>query len=309
MTLLMRRPFRGITRPKVDMKGCILYTPFYRPDMVAQGGGIVNGTGVLDVSPQGLSVGVNTITATGAGTFIITIPEGGVCASGTATITGSPVTIPAGIATSVTTGVTTGNFTVTPSDIIRSQDPYYRACTITGAPWTAPGYRALDGDDLINFGSSSTLHPALFTWGALLQIPTSTTVQYWLADEAAASGFSFEVRDNGVLQVQQRDGGGWKSTVSSDRFDTNTWLLAMTTFAGSGNAAKIIVNGAEVAYSAQNSVVNFVPAVGDLCFGNAPGAGGAPAILNCKELFGYERALSVAECMKIWQEVKARHGL
>ena len=132
----------------IDIKdpSLVLYVPLWRPDMVARGGSIVNGTGTLDVSPQALAVGANTLTASGAGTFLISVPQAGTCASGTATITGSPVTLPAGITTSVTTGVTTGTFTVTTSNIIRTKDSIGHLATVYGALWR-PNGREFDGTD------------------------------------------------------------------------------------------------------------------------------------------------------------------
>ena len=153
----------GWGTPKIDLGGCVLYLPLWRPDMVARGGGIKNGTGTLDVSPQNLAVGANTITATGAGTFIITVPQAGTCASGTATITGSPVTLNAGVATTVSTGATTGTFTVTTSNIIRSKDTYGHLCTVTGALWTPQG-RSFDGVD------DKILAPSIFAAGASFTI-------------------------------------------------------------------------------------------------------------------------------------------
>ncbi len=132
--------------PKLDLGGCVFHAPLWRPDMVARGGSIVSGTGTMAVTPLTLAVGANTVTALTAGTFIITLPQAGTCASGDATITGSPVTIPAGVATTVTTGVTTGTFTVTTSNIIRSKDSIGHLCTVTDATWNYQG-RTFDGVD------------------------------------------------------------------------------------------------------------------------------------------------------------------
>ncbi len=143
-------------KPKIDTGGLVLDLPLWRPDMVALGGNIESGTGTMAVTPVNLAVGANTITATGAGTFIVTMPQGGTVASGTATITGSPVTISAGVATSVTTGVTTGTFTVTTSNIIRSMDSTGHLCTVTGATWGYQG-RTFDGDDFIELGNPTAL--------------------------------------------------------------------------------------------------------------------------------------------------------
>ncbi len=135
--------------PRIDMGGCVLYAPLWRPDMVARGGSVVSGTGTMAVTPLNLAVGANTVTSLTAGTFTITIPQGGTCASNGATIIGSTVTIPAGVATTVDTGVTTGTFTVTPSNIIRSRDKNNRALTVIDDLWTPQG-RDFDGlDDYI----------------------------------------------------------------------------------------------------------------------------------------------------------------
>lgn len=74
-------------------------------------GSIQDGTGTLDVSPQDLVVGDNTLTVTEAGTFIITVAQDGSCESGTAIIEGSPIILPAGETTTVN-AETTGTFKV-----------------------------------------------------------------------------------------------------------------------------------------------------------------------------------------------------
>lgn len=136
----------------------IVYAPLWRPDMVARGGSIKNGTGTMDVNPQALAIGANTITVTAAGTLIVAMPEGGTVASGTMTVTGSPVTVSAGISTTITTTGATGNITVTPSNIIRSKDRgNNHALTVTGATHGIQG-RTFDGtDDRIVIPNSSSL--------------------------------------------------------------------------------------------------------------------------------------------------------
>lgn len=169
----------GWGNPKLDLGGCVLYLPLWRPDMVASGGAITSGTGTMTVSPLALAVGANTITAATAGTFIITSPVGGTCASvgGGATITNSPVTITAGVATTVSTGVTTGDFTVTTSNIIRSKDSNNHSCTITEATWDLYG-RAADGtNDKITCPAISQLSNA-----------TKATILVWANDTAASYG-------------------------------------------------------------------------------------------------------------------------
>ena len=143
--------------PGIDIydPSLVLYAPLWRPDMVARGGSIVNGTGTMDVSPQNLAVGANTITVTAAGTLIVRLPEGGTVASGTMTVTGSPVTVSAGIATTITTTGAIGNITVTPSNIIRSKDRNNHALTVTGATWGTQGRTFDNIDDFINCGAST----------------------------------------------------------------------------------------------------------------------------------------------------------
>ena len=167
-------PTGGWGSPKIDVKSPVLYLPLWHPRMVARGGAIVNGTGTMDTSPTTLAVGANTITATGAGTFIIYCPEGGTCSSGTATITGSPVTLNSGT-TTVTTGVTTGNFTVTSSNIIRSKDNNNHACTVIGATWGSQG-RTFDGDDYITAGNAASL-----------QIASEITIEAWFYPSVTAA--------------------------------------------------------------------------------------------------------------------------
>lgn len=146
MPIAGRTIYKVRGEPKLDLGGCVLYLPLWRPDMVARGGDIVNGGGTMNVSPQALAVGANTITVTEAGTLIVNMPEGGTVASGTMAVTGSPVTVLAGIATTITTTGAIGNITVTPSNIIRSKDNNNHACSVTGAVWTSQG-RSFDGLD------------------------------------------------------------------------------------------------------------------------------------------------------------------
>ena len=144
----------GVGSPKIDLYDPVLYVPLWHTKMVARGGTIKNGTGTMDVSPQNLAVGTNTITVTAAGTLIVSMPEGGTVASGTMTVTGSPVTVSAGIATTITTTGAIGNITVSPSNIIRSKDKNNHALTITGATWNSQG-RTFDGlDDYLDCGDN-----------------------------------------------------------------------------------------------------------------------------------------------------------
>ncbi len=171
----LKAAISNLQTPRFNLGGCVLYLPLWRPDMVARGGYIASGTGTMAVTPLTLAVGANTVTALTAGTFIVTMPEGGTVASNGATITGSPVTIPAGIATSVTTGVTTGTFTCTPGNIIRSKDTNNQACTVTGAIWTPQG-RSFDGDDVIACGNLTALNGV-----------TALTFEAWMKTTGAGS--------------------------------------------------------------------------------------------------------------------------
>ncbi len=168
----MRNIAKSWAIPKFDIKdpSLVFYAPFWRPDMVANGGAIVNGTGTLSVSPLGLAVGANTVDVAGVGTFVVTMPEGGTVASGTTTVTGSTVTVLAGIATTITTTGIPGTITVTPGNIIRSKDSNNHACTVTGALWTLQG-RSFDvvGDDSILTSAS-----------AAFNITTALTLECWV---------------------------------------------------------------------------------------------------------------------------------
>jgi hypothetical protein len=173
--------------PDFDIKDPVLYTPLWRPDMVARGGAMVNGTGTLSVSPLVLAIGANTVSVTGLGTFIVNIPEGGTVASGTTTVTGSPVTVSAGIATTITTTGSTGNITVTPSNIIRSKDKNNHACTVTEAVWGSQG-RTFDGtNDIINLSA------------AITQLNLSAgTLLMWVWSSSATAGVMFGTGEGGA---------------------------------------------------------------------------------------------------------------
>lgn len=76
------------------------YPAIYEPIgyETAFGATIEDGTGTLTVSPQTLTEGTTTVTATGAGTFILELEDGtgGSVIAGTATLTDDPVTLVAG---------------------------------------------------------------------------------------------------------------------------------------------------------------------------------------------------------------------
>lgn len=121
----------------------VFYSPLWYPTSQAVGGVIESGTGTMAVTPLTLVVGATTVTATGAGTFFVTMPEGGVVASDGAVVTGSPVTILANTRTSVTLEGA-GTFTCTVSDIFRSMDSNRHLMTNVGATWDKYG-RILNG--------------------------------------------------------------------------------------------------------------------------------------------------------------------
>ncbi len=162
--------------PRLDLAGCVFYAPLWRPNMVARGGSIINGTGTMDVTPQALAVGANTITVTAAGTLIVSMPEGGTVASGTMTVTASPVTISAGIATTITTTGAIGNITCTPSNIIRSKDNNNRALTVTAATWGVQGRVYGGPSNYIDFTGST---------GGLTAMPTMS-LELWLKHTGGA---------------------------------------------------------------------------------------------------------------------------
>lgn len=212
---------------KTSLANCVLYAPFWRPDMVAIGGSITSGTGTMAESPTVLAVGANTITATGAGTFIISTPQAGTCVSGTATITGSPVTLAAGTTTTVTTGVTTGTFTVTTGNIIRSQDSIGHLCTVTGALWTSQG-RWFDGagaaDDLINCGSATVLDNLLTNFTVAAWIKPASVGEGSIGQVANKNSIVFRLNANNVISLGVLLGAAWKVASSATNAITlNAW--------------------------------------------------------------------------------------
>ena len=188
----------GLFPPKLDMSGCVLYTPLWRPDMVARGGRIIDGTGICTGSPLHLAVGANTVAVTQAGTFTVYMPEGGTVATGTMTVTGSPVTVSAGIAATITTTGATGDITVTSSNIIRSRDKLNHAMTVTGATWGSQGrtfngtsHQLLTTDNLIT--DANVLNWTCIAWvkvtggAGTRRTIFSTKTTFDLAMEANAS--------------------------------------------------------------------------------------------------------------------------
>jgi hypothetical protein len=79
------------------------------------GGNVSNGTGIFAAAPATLATGLNTITVTTPGTFVVTLPSGtsAVIAAGTGTITGGGAAA-GGTTTTITfTGIAGQTFTVT----------------------------------------------------------------------------------------------------------------------------------------------------------------------------------------------------
>ena len=113
----------SVWTPRIDTNGLVLHSALWHPRSQARTGVIANGTGTLTAgSPLVLAIGANTIDVSGAGTFLVTMPEGGTVATGTMTVTASPVTIPASVPTLITTTGGIGNITVTVTDNFRSMD-------------------------------------------------------------------------------------------------------------------------------------------------------------------------------------------
>ena len=235
--------------PKLDLGGCVFYAPLWRPDMVARGGAIVSGTGTMAQTPFTLAVGDNTITATGAGTFLISVPQEGTCTSGTATITGSPVTLPAGVTTSVTTGATTGTFTVATSNIIRSKDSTGHLGTIVGASWGAQG-RTFDGsDDRIRTPDHASLDLVAWTIIVWFKKVADGAAQTLLAKDTTGSGFNnpYQIRWVGTGAEQEKpqcgvgDGVTQTNVQSVNALSDNTWYCLGFTFAQP--TANLYLNG------------------------------------------------------------------
>ncbi len=206
----------GTGTPKIDLGGCVLYLPLHRTDMVSRGGRIVQGTGTMAVSPLGLSVGINSVEALTAGTFLIYSPYGGTCASDGATITGSPVTLNTGGLTTVTTGVTTGTFTVTTNNVIKSKDSISRSCTITGATWGITGGNFDGVDDFLTIPNAPALNPT-----------AGITLAAWI--KPSANGMIF-TKDGGMAGTRQ-----WQLRLSSGKLYVRLWNSSDTEVGVTGN--------------------------------------------------------------------------
>jgi hypothetical protein len=235
------------SKPKLDLG--TFYAPLYSPDMVAKGGSIASGTGTMAVTPLNLAVGANTVTATGAGTFIVTMPEGGTVASAAATITGSPVTIPAGIPTSVTTGVTTGTFTCTVSNIIRSKDKNNFALTITGAVWGYQGRAFAGGDDWINLDNvlPSLAATTVGAWEVWFKTPDATPAAdlalITFGDTDAREYMSLRVDTAGKIYADLTDAGTGQWAFTSDgAIADDTWYHVA--LVQNATAPVLYINGA-----------------------------------------------------------------
>jgi hypothetical protein len=97
-----------------DTTGPIIEELDYTPEF---GATITNGTGLCTGSPIQLISGVNTVPATGDGTFVLVLKKGtvGTAASigGSGTVNSSPVTLVSGINTITVPGGGTGNISIT----------------------------------------------------------------------------------------------------------------------------------------------------------------------------------------------------
>lgn len=298
--------------PKIDLydPSLVLYAPLWRPDMVAIGGSIESGTGTMAVTPFNLSVGVQTLTALTAGTFIVTIPYGGSVASGTATITGSPVTISAGVATSVTTGVTTGTFTVTPSNIIRSKDSTGHLCTVTGATWTSQG-RNFDGnDDHLTLLAASNIITGTNDWtlSEWIKPDTNPAVAIMGMEWLSAAGTNPIYLLVGVVATMRcaayLPGETLLVADVANAIDIGVWQYF--SIAKSGNNYSLRKNGVEI--STGTLTVNFGTPTTLYFIGNddfTPHTQGFDGLIG--ELKLYNRGLSSVEDMRLYQATKWRY--
>ena len=302
--------------PKFDIydPSLILYVPFWRPDMVSRGGSIVNGTGTMDVNPQGLAVGANTITATGAGTFVIRPPYGGSCISGTAIITGSPVTLNAGVPTTVT-AEGTGNFTVTPANKIYSLDRTKHSLTITGATWGYQG-RNFDGnDDRIVLASNIT--KGLTALSVIVWVnPTDKSASHTLlGDFTSFTDFSliFDVKDIAATGTYQNCVWLNGETASYDVLLGNSTThpygqWAMMGFTWAPNTVSHYFNGESDGTDTYTdtqleTTVTYNTTIGSYY----PGAGGQNVLGMIGEVIIYNRVLSAGEMMRLYQSLKWRY--
>ena len=236
----------------MDLGGCVFYAPLWRPDMVSRGGSIKSGTGTMAVTPLALAVGANTITATGAGTFLVSSPFGATVATGTATITGSPVTVSAGTTATVTTGVTTGNFTVTTNNVIHSKDRTNHLCTITGTTWSYQG-RVWDGNDVI---SASTVTAGGFFGGAHTLIAWANLgawannreiISACKADLASYSMIGFATATKKFTCNVSKAGVGENIVTSSGTYNNDTnWHFLASTVDADGHINHFLVDGVDM---------------------------------------------------------------
>jgi len=315
----LKSQLSNVATPKLDLAGCVFYLPFWSPDMVARGGSIVSGTGTMAVTPLNLAVGANTITALTAGTFIITVPQAGTCASvgGGATITGSPVTLPAGVATTVTTGVTTGNFTVTTSNIIRSKDSTRHLCTVSGATWGSQG-RSFDGsDDLINIPASTSINNlSAFTLIAWIKPTTlgelsSGRLFHKASDAGNVAGWFLTLSANNRLNVNiayATTNNNATSPVNS--ITLGSWQMGAVTWGGNAAAATVLfyINGILVATTAvsDGTGARSDDSTSSLSIGNRVDAGRSyDGIIG--ETLIYNRVLTAGEIQRNYLTTKFRY--
>ncbi len=295
--------------PRLDLGGCVFYAPLWRPDMVARGGSIINGTGTLDVSPQNLAVGANTITATGAGTFIIRVPRAGTCASGTATVAGSPVTLPAGIATTVDTGATTGTITVTTGNIIKSKDSIGHLCTIMDATWGSQGRTFVGANaDYINLAADSVMNFISGDFTILVWFkPTTISITQYLFVRGLLStdGYMLAVHSaNRLTFYGNQAGANQQSYSAGSTIANNTWYCGGV--ARTGTSVRVYLNGKDSTATA-GSHTDPLTSARTVKIGVYDNLTGNPWYGLMGELAVFNRKLNASEMMQYYLATKWRY--
>lgn len=283
--------------PRLDVydPSLVLYAPLWRPDMVARGGAIKNGTGALSVSPIAMAVGANTITVSTLGTFIVNMPEGGTVASGTTTVTGSPVTVSAGIATTITTTGSTGTITCTTNNIIRSKDRNNRSLTIAGATWGYQG-RTFDGSDdsILLPGSISSDNITLIFWiKHTLQATEAAYLYSQNTDElsiyAGVNNYTFQAFYDGLGVSQITTTGVWSHVA---------WTFTK------GGTGYSYLNGVQQDSDANSATA---PSGGTTYIARQSGIAANPYKGDVGEFLQYNRALTGGEVMNHYLATKWRY--
>ncbi len=233
------------------------YSPLWYPTSQAIGGVIESGTGTMANTPLTLVVGANTVTATGAGTFFVTMPEGGSVASDGATVTGSPVTITASTRTSVTLEGT-GTFTCTVSNVFRSMDSNRHAVAVIGALWRPDG-RLYDGaDDNILVAADAALENlASFTiliWAKYRVADFGEVNPFLISRQTGSNHLLFYVGASAPHPITFfRVTDGTDMTAASDgEMVHDTWYFIKATMS-TLLVPKIFVDEVEVSYSLQTT--------------------------------------------------------